>query len=314
MAEITLAVVTYNQVAYLRDFIGNYLRFARPEVVPLLVVNDGSTDGTRDFLDGLPSTHIRVENLSHVSAAHARNHALAIVPTPWLAFSDSDCRLDAEYFALLAEVPRKFPDCAAVEGAVHAPEGPRPPFSHSLSNRTGGMFATANMIFRVEATRRVGGFDEGFPVNFREDVDLGLRLLEAGEKIEFCSELKVVHPHVPRRLLRSLKAAFTQLPKLVEAEVRLYAKHPHTYARVRYHRHWRATLLAWCTRPVVTAWRDSRAFLREVSRKTGTARRGAGIREWKQCLMAIAVALVEQVAVAGILLLRWKRLANGGRL
>ncbi len=42
---------------------------------------------------------------------------------------------------------------------------------------------TADMAYRTEALRRVGGFDERFPRAFREDADLALRLLDAGWRI-----------------------------------------------------------------------------------------------------------------------------------
>ena len=39
---------------------------------------------------------------------------------------------------------------------------------------------TADMAYRTDVLRRVGGFDERFPRAFREDADLALRVLDAG--------------------------------------------------------------------------------------------------------------------------------------
>ncbi len=313
MPNISLALVTYNQIDYLRQFVSNYLRHCPLGKVPLLVVNDGSTDGTRDYLDSLQNPHMVILHCPHVSIAHARNHALKNASTAWLAFSDTDCRLDSDYFEKLVDIPHLFPDCAAVEGAVHPPIGLRPPFCHFLTNLQGGMYVTANMVFSVEAARRIGGFDEAF-ANYREDVDLGLRLLENGGSIPFCSELRIIHPYIPRGFFRSLLEAFTHIPRLVESELRLYRKHPTTYSRVRHHPDFRSTLHTWCTRQTWMAFRDCRRFFRDRTALPSEAPRDLSLpRMVMKCMQALTVALAEQVGFTLQLLGRWKSVVVGGR-
>ncbi len=307
---ITLAVVTYNQAAWLAGFLARYRRFG-VHAAPLLVVDDGSTDDTPRLLGEaeaeLPLC-LLVHRIAHGGSARARNQALRQCPTPWIAFSDTDCVLDAAYFRLLPEIPRRYAGFAAVEGAVVPPPGNKPPFTHSLFNPAGGTYATANMAFRVADALESGGFDEGFPENLREDADLALTLLESKGAIPFCPEWQVCHPHVPRRFWPALRQAWRRHDRMLRAEVRLYRKHPQAYGRLRHHADALATLRNWC-------WHWSWLYVRECLAALAGNRRGrsqSAWAVWRSCGAAILVAGWEQVCIAFWCLRRWKTLSRPG--
>lgn len=233
LSEITLAVPTYNQADLLRAFIDRFEKRA-PSGLLLLIVDDGSTDATGEILRlAQKPGHIESRRIHHAGAAAARNEAFAACQTPWLAFTDTDCILDADYFAVLATLPRRYADAIAVEGAIDSPAEPKKPLTHWLENANGGAYATANMLFKVEIARSEGGFDAGFPSNLREDTDFGLTLFERHGPIPFCREWKVHHPHVHRDFKSAWRRSMSRQGEIVIAETRLYAKHPQTYRRVR---------------------------------------------------------------------------------
>lgn len=304
--DISLALVTYNQAALLRRFLDVYLRDGA-DLIHLTVVDDGSEDDTPALLNGLPAeVPVRVHSLTHVSAAHARNHALRNSPGPWLAFSDTDCLLDRRYFETLAGLPARFPGAPAVEGAVCPPPGPKPPFTHSLYNSQGGTFATANMVFHVPSVLGVGGFDEGFGVNYREDTDLALTLLDRLGPIPFCPDLVVVHPHIPRSFGPSLRRAFSGQQRLIKAEIRLFEKHPRSYSRVRYHRDAFGTLRAWCLK-------YSGLYLKECLRylfRTPGLTLSQRLRGLSLAVQAAGVALFEQMCIGAICMAQLRRIAR----
>jgi glycosyltransferase involved in cell wall biosynthesis len=299
-SAVTLALATYNQAELLRSFLGNYLRYGADRV-PLIVVDDGSLDETPMVLAEM-GTHpsVTVYRLSHVSAAHARNQALRNCRTPWLAFSDTDCLLDRRYFETLAAIPSRYPEAPAVEGAVRPAPGPKPPFTHSLHNPTGGTYATANMVFKAGDILRLGGFDEAFTANIREDTDLALTILDRLGPIPFCPDLVVVHPHLPRKFLRSLREAYRSQSRVVRAEMRLYQKHPESYARVRHFPDARGTLFGWCRKYSILYLRECIAYLFGTPGLT-TSQRSRGLL---LSLQALIVAGLEQACIGAICLTR----------
>ncbi len=243
--NITLALPTYNQADLLASFLHHFSTTA-PAGLALLIVDDGSTDHTRDILHA----HVERPYLSfactpHAGAASARNHALSLCKTEWIAFTDTDCILTAAYFQALAELPQRFAHAMAVEGKVEAPGAFKPPLTHWLENLNSGSFATANFIVRLSAARAIGGFDAGFPSNLREDTDFGLRLQQCFGPIPFMRDCVIVHPFVPRPWKAALRGAWKRQGEILSAEMRLYNKHPNEYSLVRRLPNAQATLRWW---------------------------------------------------------------------
>jgi len=303
--EISLALVTFNQSGLLRSFLDNYIRDGA-DAVGLTVVDDGSDDDTSVLLASLENQRgLRIHRLAHGSIARARNHALRNSPTPWLAFSDTDCLLDRRYFETLLSLPARYAGAAAVEGAVFPPPGPKPPFTHSLANPSGGTFATANMAFHVPTVLDLGGFDEAFR-NFREDSDLALTLLERYGPIPFCSELVVVHPHLPRMLGRSLRSAFASQDRIIRSEMRLFEKHPQSYDRIRHSPDARGTLLGWCWKYSARYFREGFQYLFRTPDLTAAQRlQGVG-----PACAALTVALWEQICVGALCMPRLAKITR----
>lgn len=303
MSSVSLALVTYNQADLLRRFLDAYFTEGGAGRIRLLVVDDGSTDLTPSILASLPGdAGIAVHTLSHVSIAHARNHALRNSPTPWLAFSDTDCRLDRRYFEVLPGIPARYPGAVAVEGAVLMP-GPKPPFTHSLANPKGGSFVTANMVYHAASILSIGGFDEAF-ANYREDTDLALTLIEKTGAIPFCADLAVMHPHLPRNLGRSIRNAFSIQGRVIASEIRLFEKHPHGYRRVRAHSNARGTLLAWCFRYSARFLKQSLGYLAGTPGLTAQDR----LRGISPAVKEVSVALWEQMCIGIICMVKWRKI------
>jgi glycosyltransferase involved in cell wall biosynthesis len=301
--QVTLAVATYNQADLLRAFLDAWRR-AGADLVPLLVIDDGSEDATPRVLAEAAHPRLDARRHPHASIAHARNRALRAAATPWLAFTDTDCILSRGYFETLARVPARFASAAAVEGAVRPVPGPKPPFTHSLRNDGGG-YATANMVFRVDEALAAGGFDEAFG-NYREDADLALTLLERGRGIAFCPELVVEHPHLPRPFLRTLRSAWRNQDRILASEVRLWRKHPAAYARLRHHPDARGTLAAWRRRYFAPYFKEC---FRYLFREAGipVRRRLLALRPSAQAMIA---ALAEQACILGLWVVKWRKLAE----
>ncbi|WP_410535618.1 glycosyltransferase family 2 protein [Streptomyces sp. KL2] len=132
--------------------------------------------------------------------AGARNIGWRLVTAPWVAFLDDDVRVGARWREALArDLGEADPTVAGVQGVldVPLPTGRRATdWERSTSGLARAQWATADMAYRTEALKAVGGFDERFPRAFREDADLALRVLDDGWRIRRGGRL-TTHPVRP---------------------------------------------------------------------------------------------------------------------
>jgi GT2 family glycosyltransferase len=160
-------------------------------------------------------------------AGHARNVGAFYARGGVLAFTDDDCRPDADW---LEAGLRYFqdPGVVGVEGLILSDraydERYRPVTNVGFE---GVGFMTANLLLRRETFLAIDGFDLRFdrPVHFREDTDLAWRALEHGA-IPFGADVRVYHPPQPRAVEREALAARV---RFFEQDALLLKKHPERY-------------------------------------------------------------------------------------
>jgi len=88
-ARVSVVIPTYNRADLLpravRSVLGQTL-----DDFELIVVDDGSTDRTRDVVRELDDTRVRALFLEHAGVSRARNAAIGIARGEWIAFLDDD--------------------------------------------------------------------------------------------------------------------------------------------------------------------------------------------------------------------------------
>jgi histidinol-phosphate phosphatase family protein len=119
--------------------------------------------------------------------AAARNLGWRRATAEWVAFLDDDVVPEPGWLEALARDLERLPeDVAASQGRVRVPlpAGRRPTdWERNVRGLETARWATADMAYRRDVLARVGGFDERFPRAYREDADLGLRVVGAGYRI-----------------------------------------------------------------------------------------------------------------------------------
>jgi glycosyltransferase involved in cell wall biosynthesis len=195
--DVSVVVPVRNREAVLGGLLGaldrQTLDRGRFEVI---IVDDYSVDRTRAiaqaWVDSDPSRRHLVVSEGK-GPAHARNRGLSLATAEWIAFTDSDTLPEPNWLeAGLRSVERL--GAVAVEGAVEPwPPEAIGPQTHQVINATGGLYMTANMIYRREVLDEVGGFDERFYEPFLEDSDLAFRVMDSGHDIPFAPEVRVRH-------------------------------------------------------------------------------------------------------------------------
>jgi glycosyltransferase involved in cell wall biosynthesis len=194
----------------------------------VIVVDDEPSERTAELVaaySGMrnPVRYVRVDQ--HRGPAAARNLGWRAAAGPIIAFTDDDCRPSRTW---LGEGLKAFDaGVDGVSGRVVVPLPPAPTdFQHNLTGLENARFVTANCFYKRDALSCVDGFDERFPLPWREDTDLWFTLLESGANLIDAPDAVVVHPAREAPWGASLKEQRKSLYNAL-----LYKKHPGLYCR-----------------------------------------------------------------------------------
>jgi histidinol-phosphate phosphatase family protein len=154
-----------------------------PQPGSVLVVDDRPEAGTPlEVPEGISVLRGR-----GAGPAAARNVGWRASSAEWTVFVDDDVVPSADWLERLAgDLASADPDVAGVQGrlVVPLPDDRRPTdWERNVAGLARAHWATADMAYRRDALESVGGFDERFPRAYREDADLGLRILGADYRI-----------------------------------------------------------------------------------------------------------------------------------
>jgi glycosyltransferase involved in cell wall biosynthesis/GT2 family glycosyltransferase len=207
--KVSVVVPTYNRVDQLRRTLeglaGQTGLDALPEVV---VVSDGSTDGTDEFLASadvpLPVIALRQDN---AGPAAARNRGVRAATGELVLFVDDDVIPAADLVAAHLRHHAATDGDTVVIGPMVTPAGdPLSPWcqweqdmlvkQYDAMDRgdwaaTARQFYTANASLARHHVLDAGGFDERF--RRAEDVELAYRLADRGLRFVFARDAVVVH-------------------------------------------------------------------------------------------------------------------------
>lgn len=203
--SLSVIIPTYNREKVLAKALEAYLAQSSPEFIQeLLVVDDGSTDGTESMVAefGRRSRFpIRYFRESNRGPATARNLGIREANSSLILFTDSDIIPQHDLVAQHLDWHNRNPQIgSAVLGYVTwSPEIKATPFMRwygedgalfqyrSLRGRPGKVgchfFYTCNLSLKTEFLRTGGQFDEDFESLGYEDLELGYRLSKRGMRL-----------------------------------------------------------------------------------------------------------------------------------
>jgi GT2 family glycosyltransferase len=230
--SLSVVIPTHNNGEILRRTVDALKQQdAPPERFEIVVVDDGSTDGSTDAIESAGAPEIRVIRQKNLGRAAARNRGAVEARGRVLLFLDADVWATRGLVAAhLAHHDER--------GNVGV-QGPSPPARESLTTlfmrachvwpdwtvrKREGLspfhVITRNFSVDREAFTRVGGFDEGFTGYGWEDMELAFRLAKDGVLLRYEPGALAYHYHV-----QTLEESREKLRQAGEGAVYWWEKH-----------------------------------------------------------------------------------------
>lgn len=237
VCEVEVVIPAYNAERSIVPVLCLLARQRGVSCYRVIVVDDGSTDGTRDRLISLPYPWLTIVAQKHHGRAAARNAGLRAVEAEVVVFLDADILVDSGWLHRHLTAQRARP------GVVNGPivdrpgdPGPDDPLDglyelaavfrrYSGGDELPWVCVTAGSLsMPARAARAAGGFDARFSAWGPEDVELGFRLHRHGLSIRALGGPPSLHLCPRRGTQLDRGSIFDQL-------THFYRKHPHPEVR-----------------------------------------------------------------------------------
>jgi glycosyltransferase involved in cell wall biosynthesis len=205
--QVSIVMSTYNRGLLLDDAVRSVLAQHEPTAPPfeLIVVDNNSTDGTREIVERFANLDGRVRYLfeAQQGLSYARNAGIRAARAPIIAFTDDDVRAEPDWVSAIVRAFQEHPDADFVGGRVLPVWPDAPPAwltrDHwtplaladygdapiAVTSRRSICLVGANLSFRRPVFDLVGEFGADFQrvkdgIGSLEDHEFLLRLLRLG--------------------------------------------------------------------------------------------------------------------------------------
>lgn len=203
-ARITVVVPVLNAMRYLPRTAPTLIRAAeRAGNARIVFVDNGSTDGSLDYVRSLPTEFACSLSAVGATIAAMRNLGARCGDSDYVGFLDSDCGIPEHYFRDAIDVLRQtgagatgceveLPEAAGwIERTLHD--------LHFIGRERDVVYInSANFFMSRSAFDAVGGFREDLRTG--EDADIGQRLVVAGYRLWESPRVKAIHYGNPQSI------------------------------------------------------------------------------------------------------------------
>ena len=206
MTKVSIIILTWNGINHIVDCLesvqkSTYLNYE------IIVVNDGSTDETKKFLDEYKKDkkNLKVFHKKNEGVCKARNKGIFEAKYEIIINMDHDCIAKKDW---LEKMVKGF-DSEKV-GVVSAYD----------------YYGGTSTAFKKELLKKVGGYDEAYGY-YREDTDLSFKIMDLGYEFKLI-KANYLHDHeeVKPKGISGLAKYVIQRLYYHQNDVLLYKKHP----------------------------------------------------------------------------------------
>jgi len=208
---VNIIIPAWNQIAYSQQCIRTILDHTPPETYRLILVDNGSTDGTGAFFDAVPGAEV-IHLPENRGFAAAVNEGIRRVTSGHVLLLNNDTLLPPGWLAQLRAVLDEMPDAGMAGPVSNHVSGSQqietPPFT-SLDDLTAFAEARAReyaghrretarlvgfcLLIRDQVIQEIGLFDEQYGIGNFEDDDYCIRVLRAGWRLIIAEDAFVFH-------------------------------------------------------------------------------------------------------------------------
>jgi GT2 family glycosyltransferase len=205
----SIIIPTYNQVNYLRECIASIRQYT-PQAYELIIIDNGSDDGTAEFLKSLYGIRYKIlpDNAGFAGAVNeglmlARGTTLlilnndSVVTTNWLS-NLMNCLLSHYSIGIVGPVTNYISGDQQI-ATDYANMEEMQQFAEAFNQTNASRWSITNrltgfcMLLRRETFLALGYFDEGFEIGNCEDDDYGLRARLLGVQLIIAKDTFIHH-------------------------------------------------------------------------------------------------------------------------
>lgn len=218
--RIAVVILNWNGISFLKQFLPALIRHSAAEA-EIIIADNGSTDGSNDFLrENFPQVRI-VCNRDNGGFARGYNDALKHITADYYVLLNSDIEVTENWIKPVIDLMQQHPEVAACQPKILSYSqkecfeyaGAAGGFIDKLGYPfcRGRIFQTleedlgqyddacevfwatgACMFVRADLFHQLGGFDEDFFAHM-EEIDFCWRLKNEGYRVMYCPGSKVYH-------------------------------------------------------------------------------------------------------------------------
>ena len=213
--KTTVVIPNYNGIQFLKNCIESLLAAKKKEDFAILVVDNGSTDGSREMAEGYEEKGLigLIRFPKNKGFCKAVNAGIELANTEYVLLLNNDTEVTESFVSNLEQFMDKHPgafsvsskmlslqhreiidDCGDLYCALGWAFGLGKGKSAARYEKDGKIFAACGgaSLYRKEVFDKIGYFDENH-FAYLEDVDIGYRALLSGYANYFCHTAVVYH-------------------------------------------------------------------------------------------------------------------------
>lgn len=230
--DLSIIIVNWNTNSLLKKCLESIFKFTHNIRFKIIVVDNGSSDGSVEMVKSMFPSVIVIENDENVGFSKAVNQGIIVATGEYVLLLNSDTYINENAFARMVDLMQKKKHIGAMTCRVLYPDG-RPQsaycrfpslsgmiyelisiaklFNHSKllykydvsqwdysvsKELTDGLWPGGGcLMIKSEVIKKVGEMDENFKYAYLEDADLCYRIKNAGYSFYYLAEVRYYHLH-----------------------------------------------------------------------------------------------------------------------